>query len=71
MTHPYTHAELNALQCARRSGIEPGPDAVDRLLATIEALQRELVQESSRHADEVHRLEYVTADVEVLGRRGR
>lgn len=59
MTRAFTHAEIEAWKCRRRSGIEPSAKDFDRALLAIADLQREVVQANSRHR------EFVQASVEV------
>jgi len=71
---PLTDDEIRALKCARRSGLEPAPGTVDRMLATITQLQRELVAQGQRYCaaiergdvagPEARRHEFVTAQVD-------
>jgi hypothetical protein len=67
-----THEDIEGWKCARRSGIEPTAADFDHALETIGQLQRQLVQQASRFADERSRMyDTITRRLPDAAGRGR
>lgn len=64
---PLTTRELAALECARRSGLSPTDETVDRLIAYARSLETALRWQAWREEDEADR---IGVQVELPGGQG-